>query len=687
MDKSALQARDIYQIPRNTLVWMLASCVLVVAPHASHLPGWILFSSFLALLWRIQVFRGVWAYPNRWVKTLLVLMSVTGLVVGYGRLLGLEPMVALLVIAFSLKLLEMYKRQDALLVIYLAYFVAASLVLFNQSMLMALYILLTFVVITTGLMGLNQSAGHRYPLRSLKRSSSLVLQALPIMLVLFLVMPRLGALWSVPSPQSQAKTGISDSMSPGSINRLAQSGELAFRASFQGEVPANSALYWRGLVFSHFDGRTWSQGPKKSLFNSAAYWRGNKQPDWLNRLQISDKAASSEARSISYEIIQEPTRQPWLYALATPESRTASVGLSRYFYLLRDRPLHSKFQYQVTSYLDYSIDKQGLSSWQYQQETRLPEGYNPQIVDLAKRWRAQAATEQVFIQRVMDWYHDEFTYTLQPPLLGKHSVDEFMLTTQRGFCEHFASSFVVMMRAAGIPARVVTGYQGGEVNPLQNYLMVYQYDAHAWTEVWLEGQGWVRMDPTAAVAPQRIERSAGELYQDQQGFLSDSAMSLVRFSNIALLNQLRLRLDMLDYAWHRWVLSYDDELQTNIFNRFLGGTDPLRVALLLFSVCSLVLGVIALRLFLASRPEPKGEAYRYYAIFCRKLKNKGLVRAKGESASSFAQRVASQHPELSSQARQISQYFEMLIYTKQDDESRRQLLRSLRQKASAFPGR
>ena len=259
----------IYQIPRNSLIWLLVAQISVILPHLEHLPLGIVVGGLWVLLWRIQVYRGAWRYPGNWIKLLLVVLVAVSVKVGYGRLFGMEPMIALLIAAVLLKLLEIYRRRDALLVIYLGYFIASTQFLFSQTLPVTLYGLLTLVLMTTALLGIHQSQGHHHVRHSLSAATRLLLQAVPLMVILFLVMPRFGALWSVPFQQHAARTGVSDSMSPGDFSRLSQSGGLAFRAVFEGDIPSADQLYWRGLVFSRFDGRRWEQGPSHRLPLSA----------------------------------------------------------------------------------------------------------------------------------------------------------------------------------------------------------------------------------------------------------------------------------------------------------------------------------------------------------------------------------------------------------------------------------
>ena len=641
-----------YQIPRNSLAWLLAGYSLSIGPHLfMHLPIWIWVAVIIALVWRVQVFRGIWAFPPKRVRYLLAILGTIGVFLGYQQWAGLEPMVALLVTALTLKLLETHKKRDVLIVVYLAYFVTATLFLLNQTMMMSLYGGAVILCITTALLGLNQSTGHRRPLGSLKIAGKLVLQALPLTLILFVMMPRLGSLWSVPSPQNSAKTGMSDSMSPGDFTKLGRSGELAFRATFDGAIPSADQLYWRGLIFSRFDGRTWQQA------NIADYtrdgenivrWAGERKSKWEQQVVRAEPA-------VSYEVILEPTRQIYLFALPMAASSTSGIGFTRDFRLVQERPVNKRSRYRVASHLNYQAELT-LSDWRRLDETRLPAGFNPKTLALARSLRDQFNSPQALISHFLQMINREFIYSLEPPALGKDSVDDFIFDSKTGFCEHFASSFVVFMRAAGVPARVVVGYQGGEVNDYDNYLLVHQFDAHAWAEVWLEGQGWVRVDPTAAVAPERVESSVSELSG------ADTPLALVNFKSIPLLNWVRLQSDRLDYAWHRYVLGYDAKLQAEILTQLLGGKDVMRLALFMGGAAALFLIGLALRLWWQGRDLSERPAVRYYRRFCHKLAGIGLDRELGETPADYAQRVAVARPDLAQAVSDITQLFIALIY-------------------------
>ncbi len=643
-----------WQIPRTGLLWLLLAVVVVVAMHAEHLPMWISAAAGIAVIWHIQVYRGVWRYPGKWAKFLLLLLCAAGLLVEYRSLLGLEPMVALLLSGFILKLLEMHHRRDGLIVVYLAYFAGIAQALFYQTIGTALMILLSLMVTTSALVGLNQSQEGQRWFKPVRIGGLALLQAIPLMVVLFMVMPRLGSLWAVPMQKHGGVTGMSDRMSPGDLARLGQSAELAFRVGFTGVIPPQRKLYWRGLVLSRFDGRTWTQLGPWGYDGWDSQWYGEPSSSW-------DRNIERLGRPVAYSVILEPSHSPWLFALGSALPESADIALTRDNVLVHRTPVTTKMGYRAHSWLQYRNEAEGLSPRRRSHELALPAGFNPQTLALATQWRQETASADELIQRLLGWYNQAFTYTLRPPALGEHTVDEFLFQTKRGFCEHFASSFVFFMRAAGIPARVVAGYQGGERHPTDNYLTVRQYDAHAWAEVWLAGRGWVEVDPTAAVAPQRIEQSFSELFGAEEDFLEDQLFALARYRHIGWINGLRLQLDALDYAWATRVLGYQ-HIQNDVLTDLLGEINPLRLGLFLLLGAALALAPLGLLYLWSSRRRRRDELDELFMAFCRKLERLGLPRQIGEGPRTYAARVAQQRPDWAQAVTRVSRYFEAQRY-------------------------
>jgi len=656
-----------YQIPRNSLAWLLTAQAAVTLPLIGHLPYWVIALCVACVVWRVGVFRERLPFPSGLQRALFVVVGFVGVALTYRAYFSLQPMVALLTVAFYLKLLEMRRRRDAYVVVFLGYFVTAVDFLHDQSIPTTLYLLLCVVLTTTALIGLVQTQGHRRPLHSVTLAATLIAQALPLTLVAFLFFPRVPPLWSVPGDDSRATIGMSDSLSPGDFATLGRSFELAFRASFEGKIPPLSALYWRGLVFDHFDGQRWAPGDSPVALAEPVRWFGRPAAAWEQGVEVG-------AAPVHYEILLEPTRRSWLYSLSYPSVEAGGMGITYDFRLVSDRTLKQRHLYAVVSHLDFKVT-QGLPDWLRERNLQLPKTGNGRARKLALQWKNASREDTDVVQKALRYYQRTFIYSLKPPKLGSHAIDEFLFDTQTGFCEHFASSFVFLMRAAGLPARVVVGYQGGEINPDRNYLLVHQYDAHAWAEVWLRRRGWVRVDPTAAVAPERIERGMAGIMADQEGF-SGAALLGIRFDRLPLLGMLRLKLDWFSYSWTRWVVDYRADTQRDVIGSWLGGFDSERIAMALAVLSSLSIGFVALLVFRRSPVKQLDPAVRYYLRFCQKMDLVGLPRHSGETPAAFAARVARERPDLAEHVVRIQEQYDRLVYaTNNPTESARGVFR------------
>jgi protein-glutamine gamma-glutamyltransferase len=645
-----------WQISRNGAFWLLAAFLVSCLSLVQYLPTLILAVVAVSLLWRIGIYRGRWGAPGRWLKLLLMIACGIGIQLSFSRIYGLEPMVTLLVCGYSLKLLEMHQRRDALVVIFLGYFVAITLALFDQGIATALIILVSLILITASLAALHGTSGSRVRTVALWRSARLLAQAFPLMLVFFLVMPRLPPLWSVPAANSSV-TGMSDNLRIGDITRLGTSGALAFRVDFDGQPPPRQQLYWRGMTLSGFDGQSWTRsgwGYRGGLVN----WQQEPEAEWQRQIEKGDA-------QISYRIMLERQGGNWLYSLWLPEPGTPGTGLARDMTLVSAAPAGGRSEYRVISYPEARAEVNALDHVRRRFELHLPGNGNPQTRRLAAQWAGETGSADKLIQRLMAFYNQEFSYTLQPPALGENAVDDFLFSSRQGFCEHFAASFVFFMRAAGIPARLVVGYQGGEFHPDKGYLTVRQYDAHAWAEVWLEGRGWVQYDPTAAVAPERILSSFLDLMSEEVVF-EDSPFSIGRYRGIDWLNQLRLNLDDLEYRWARWILGYDN-IQESFLARLLGGFDSWRLALFVLLASSLaLLPVLGWSLF-SRRGETHHPLDALYLQFCQRLATAGCERQPGEGPQAFARRSAEHLPGHRQRIDRITQGYVNLRYRGQGD--------------------
>ncbi len=643
------------QIPRNALVWIIISLFTLVLPHIERVPYWVLSVYVLSAIWRVMVYRGRWSFPRWPIKLGLIFAAFAGILFSYRSLIGLEPTVALLLAAFAFKLLELKERKDAYVLLFLGYFVILTEFLFSQDLLIVLLCVVNVVLVTTALVALHRPGVDSFSTRPLTKASLMVLQAMPLMLVLFFLFPRIGPLWTVPIKSQQATTGMSEFMTPGDVSQLSRSSEVAFRVEFDGAIPPRSTLYWRGLVMSRLRENTWSA---LDYYEVPARERRPQEPQFTGV-------------PLRYSVIMAPTQQRWLYSLRYARSTDAGILNAADYRLFRPVIIEDDLLYRVTSWPAAQLEER-LSEWRRRTELALPPQANPRVRQLAQSIAADAHDSQEIVDAVLTLFREQpFVYTLQPPLLPQQDpMDAFLFDTRRGFCEHYASVFVIMMRAAGVPARVVAGYQGGEVNPVNRTVIVHQFDAHAWAEVWIQGQGWVRVDPTAAVSPERIELGLEEALAGEGSFLADSPLSPLRYRRIDLINKLRLRYDALTYRWQSWVVGFNADTQLQLLQRWFGEFSARTFAVVILGSWALVLIPVGLVLLLRRKVHKLSKLDRLYLRFCDKLEKRGVTREAGESPSAFASRAQHQLPLMARSIADVTQRYQRLAYAGTDDSDR-----------------
>lgn len=601
---------EIRLVSARDLAWLIGSLLLVILPHTLRAPWWLTLLTLCLFGWRFYYALDRAPLPSRWLIIGVAAVGMLGVWMEYRSLFGRQPGVLLLLLFSGLKLLETRTHRDAAAAAFLGYFVIVTNFLYTQSILTALLMGAALFSITATLVGL--SAPNRPPRANLRTAGLLLAHAAPAALVLFLLFPRVqGPLWGLPQDAYAAMTGLSDTMAPGYISSLALSDAIAFRAEFQGEPPPQTLRYWRGPVMWDFDGRTWSVGA-------------------LLPTEVSPPAAGRVA--YQYNVVLEPHNRTWLFGLETvasvpPEARYSIDGL-----LLARLPVRARMRYEVTSTIA-TATRRDEHPVLLRRALRLPLRSNPRSNALAAQWRSAARSDDEVLTRAIGFLRDgRYVYTLEPPLLGPDSVDEFLFTTKAGFCEHFASAFVFLMRAAGVPARVVTGYQGGDLNPFDRIVTVRQSDAHAWAEVYLSGRGWVRVDPTAAAAPGRVESGlARSVPQTQQ--------SLMLRAELEWLRNLRHQWEAVAHKWNVYVLGYNPERQRDLMSLIgMRDADWRSLTATLFTVLGgMTLVLLAWSLRRLARPDPVQRAWR---AFCAKLAAKGVERAPAEGPRDYAARAA-----------------------------------------------
>jgi transglutaminase-like putative cysteine protease len=544
---------------RDTL-FLLAVIAWVLMPQVAHLPWWCSGLAAGMLLWRGTLAFSNQPLPNKWWLLVLLAIAVAATLLTHKTLLGRDAGVTLIVILLALKTLELRARRDAFVVFFLGFFTMLTNFFYSQSLLTALSMLLGLLGLLTALVNAHMPVGKPPLLQAARTAGWMALLGAPVMVVLFLLFPRLAPLWGTPSDAMTGRSGLSATMQVGSIASLALDGSIAMRIAFEGRPPPQRDLYFRGPVLSTFDGRQWlpsSSGRFPSRF---------KLPDNL----------TVQGAPVSYQVTLEPTSRPWLFVMeAAGESPTLPgyrTRMSSDLQWFTDRPITDIVRYQVKS---HPLFRHGPVRQEVglQEFVDLPPGFNPRTLALAAEIRrdpryAQAdsrALVQVAMERLRT---GGYVYTLEPGVYGANTADEFWFDRKQGFCEHIASAFVVLMRAMDVPARIVTGYQGGEINSVDGFWVLRQSDAHAWAEVWQAGEGWVRVDPTSAVSPGRT--GAFQRLAAPQGIVGQALGNIIT-PNLSA--QLRAAWEAVNNRWNQWVLNYTQSRQLNLL-RNLGFESP-----------------------------------------------------------------------------------------------------------------
>lgn len=648
-------------LSQNTLWWMICAEALLFVFHPLTKATWLYLLAGACILWRIAHLKKWVSLPSPLLRKIFVLLSCAGVAISYDFVFQMNSGVALFFAAFALKLLEVERVRDCYFWCYLAFFLTASMFLFNTSIFIALLGCCVLLITVTVLYSLNLSVQH-WSWKQMLTPAKLMLFSIPFMLVLFILFPRITPLWRL-AQQNHAISGISDSMAPGEIAKVANSSEIAFRAAFTDDVDhieiAADKLYWRSVVLTFFDGHRWStvyQSDRSLL------------PDGTQH------EVSKETEILNYDIMAEPNYKKLLYLLdypvASPDTDFTIESLAR-----AKEPLISRMRYKAQSVAIESWP-QKLAELERQRYLQLPQYLNPQARQLATDMFSNSQ-EQVgtFVSDILRYIQEEpFYYTLEPSsLLGRHSIDEFLFKTQRGFCAHYAGAMTFMLRSIGIPARVVLGYQGGEYNAVGRYYTIRQLDAHAWVEYWVAEKGWIRVDPTTAVAPYRVQNGmqslldAGELSITSQHGRFYSAEWL----DNAFFDSVGLQFDHINYLWNQWVLEYNQESQNLFLEQLLGNNISIKLSLLLGFVI-ITFTLVLLVVFSYSGRLPRNSLIHAYIRYCKKLSHYGLpARLDHEGAVSYLNRTSQQIPGVAQDHhRQATQIFINTLYNKEFCETK-----------------
>lgn len=472
--------------PGRASTGLAAAALLVTAAvNWHHLAWWCLPLLVIASAWHTRAVMRADTLPGRGARVGLTLIITCGVLLSYRTLNGLAAGATLLAAMSAAKLFEARTVRDWQVLNGATLFLLLAACLDRQQLWRLPIYGLCLWLSASSLRGLGGGAPLSVSIL-LRESSRQLLYAAPLAAILFLFFPRLpGAFWALPGDGS-AITGLGEEMTPGDIARLVESDEPALRVRFFGALPPARERYWRGPVLHDFDGATWRRHRATAAPATALQLRGPSYP----------YSATIEANAHGTVIALEMSTPP-----AVP-----GVMYTDDFQMLSRRPFNQAQSYELTAY-PQALRREELTADTREIDLALPADRNPRTRDLARRLRASASDEAAYVAAALKFFErGGFEYTLTPQRLGRHSIDELLFSTRQGFCGHYASAFVALMRAGGVPSRVVTGYQGGEWNPIGHYLIVRQSDAHAWAEVWLAGRGWLRADPTAVVSPQRLSR-------------------------------------------------------------------------------------------------------------------------------------------------------------------------------------
>jgi transglutaminase-like putative cysteine protease len=634
-------------IAQERLFWTVGCLALALLPHVGDMPPWVLIVCGIAAALRLGLGaagRGAPAAPWR---TLIGLAAIGLLFAQFHTFNGITAGTALLGLVAGLKLLETQNRRDLGVMILLVYFLCLDALLVGSSFALLAYLVGVCWVTTATLLRLTASEpGPTWP-ASLRYAGRILAHAMPLALLLWLFFPRLAEpLWRLAANDQSATSGIGETMSPGDLANLALSDEIAFRVHFFGATPPAEQRYWRGPVLDRFDGRVWRRA----------------DPDGT-----AEAGLRAEGPEYRYRISLEPYPHAWIFALDwptvwdAPHARLTPDGM-----LIGPGPLTMGLD-MIASARPRRRDPEPLPEALRRRETALaPATANPRTIALARMLRREHPGEGDFVTSVLTMVHDQdFYYTLAPPPLeSQDPVDEFLFDTKRGFCGHYASAFAVLMRAAGIPARIVTGYYGGRFNRYGDYWILRQSDAHAWVEIWIEGQGWQRIDPTSAIDPSRVERQL----RDEQAAISLANTDLS--SALPWIAALRLRADALRLLWRDRILRYNEDSQQSLLARLhVPNPDAEKLVFVLAATLAAALAWLTWQVRRELEPRPRDALRRAYQQLCAKLARVGLARAAHEGAEDYAARVAGHRPEFADAVTGLCRRYNELRYGRQATRS------------------
>lgn len=627
------------------MMWVMATLAVAMSLQFTRMPLWVALTAIAPLSWRILAEMKNWPALPALGRFVALGVALAVMVLSYGNVFGRSAAVSLLTVMLSMKLLETYRLRDARVVVSFSLFLCATQFLFGQGVLMPLYgaaVIATSLIALTHLHRREAFAPPRTVpalgpsvIAELGFSLRILVLALPAALALFLLFPRWASpLWGVPEASLDARTGLSDSMSPGSVAQLFIDDSPAFRVEFRTPVPPQSELYWRGPVLWDYDGRQW-----ESSF-------------WSRNIEARNPPALAEAEH-RYTIQLEPNERKWLFALKYPTMVPNDSRLTMDYQIIRKTPVTQLLRYEMASDAEF-LDSPELTGVLRSAALALPEGLNSRTRELVEEWRQANSGDRALAERVLRHFNqEEFHYTLDAPLLGLNQVDDFLFRTRSGYCEHYASAFTVMMRMAGIPARVVTGYQGGWYNEFGDYLLVRQSDAHAWSEIWLEDSGWTRVDPTAAVSPLRVQEGSLGALSDPRHMLDFNWMRRVRNG-----------VDVVQRSWNEWVIDFGASEQARLFAPLgVRHMDPRGLMMVLLGVIA-VLSVVLMPIILRTQgPKRRSPLQSTWLRFVHRLEKVGVRWRPSMGARDIALAASEKLPHDAAHIRRIATLYNRYRYS------------------------
>ncbi|PAV24628.1 transglutaminase [Tamilnaduibacter salinus] len=634
-------------LPARALVWLMGGFAILLAVQWQRLPLWLLAACLLLVIWRWLAQAGRVRLPGRILKGAVMLALITAYTASVGGRFTVETAGSFFVLAVALKWLETRTARDFYVLFFILCYLAAVNFLFQQGILWSLLNFFAILVLLIGLQVLN-APDLPHPLRSGgKRLAGLFLKTLPVVVLLFIFFPRLSPLWSVPLVSDQARTGISDTMSPGTISSLAQSSERAFRVTFPGEPPPHRERYWRALILDRYDGTEWTPSRDRPAEPAG---------------KVMTEGGIGSLKDDEYDVLMEPTNRRWAFGLANSRAVSNNVertgdGLFRF-----RRPADTAVQYRLARD-GAPTGAPALSGRERDRYLRLPASGEARSRQLARRLDRAHDSDRALIRTLMQRFRNQpYYYTLQPPAMPDDPVDTLLFDAQRGFCAHYASATAFVLRAAGIPSRIVVGYQGGSPGADNEYLIVRQYDAHAWVEAWIPGAGWRRIDPTAAISPARIEQGLQEAVADEGSFLSGEWASPEKYHDIELVRWASLQIDRINYHWQRWVVGYQGQTQMDLMGRLPGNWSLTKLGYLSAGVVGaalLVAGIVtAWRQRTGRHRDP---VQRLFHRWRRQLARRGVDSSHTDTPVQLADRASARFPEQSrlhqAFARTINNYY------------------------------